>query len=238
MKFWNSPSNILIILAHPDDPEFFCGATIAKWVREGHSVNYCLFTKGEKGINDNYQISNNIIAIREQEQKLAADILGVKKIQYLSYVDGMLVPNLMARKNIVRVIRAQKPKIVVTCDPTNYYINDNYLNHPDHRAAGQIVVDAVFPASQNKLFFPELLDEKLEPHYVEEVWLSLPKKANITIDVTESWPIKMQALEQHTSQIGDVNMFRAHMASKAAFKDKKNNPHYVEEFHRIIFSKK
>jgi LmbE family N-acetylglucosaminyl deacetylase len=237
MKFWNSPRNILIILAHPDDPEFFCGATIAKWVQEGHNVNYCLFTKGEKGINDNYQVTNNIIAIREEEQKLAADILGVNRIQYLNYVDGMLAPNLTARKNIVRVIRGQKPKIVVTCDPTNYYINDNYLNHPDHRAAGRIVVDAVFPASQNKLFFPELLDEELEPHYVEEVWLSLPKKSNITIDVTESWPKKMQALEQHTSQIGDVNKFRVHMASKAAFKDKNNNPHYVEEFHRIIFSK-
>jgi len=237
MKFWNSPRNILIILAHPDDPEFFCGATIAKWVREGHNVNYCLFTKGEKGINDNYQIANNIIAIREKEQRLAADILGVKSVQYLDYVDGMLVPNLMARKNIVRVIRTQKPKIVVTCDPTNYYLNDNYLNHPDHRAAGQIVVDSVFPASQNKLFFPELLDEELEPHHVEEVWLSLPKKVNITIDVTESWPLKMQALEQHMSQIGDVNKFRAHMESKAAYKDEKNNPQYVEKFHRIIFPK-
>lgn len=237
MKFWNSLKNILIVLAHPDDPEFFCGATIAKWVLEGHNVNYCLFTKGEKGINDNYQVTNNIITVRREEQKLAADILGVNSVQYLNYLDGMLVPNLMARKNIVRVIRACKPNVVVTCDPTNYYINDNYLNHPDHRAAGQIVVDAVFPASQNKLFFPELLDEGLEPHHVEEMWLSLPKKANTTIDATQTWPKKMRALEQHTSQIGDVNKFRAHMASKAAYEDKNKILHYVEEFHRIIFSK-
>ena len=237
MKLWSSPRNILIILAHPDDPEFFCGATIAKWVLEGHNVNYCLFTRGEKGINDNYQATKNIITIREEEQKHAADILGVNSIQYLDYVDGMFVPNLMARKNIVRVIRACKPNVVVTSDPTNYYINDNYLNHPDHRAAGQIVVDAVFPASQNKLFFPELLDDGLEPHHVEEVWLSLPKNANTTIDVTESWPIKMRALEQHISQIGDVEKFRVHMETKAAYEDINKNLHYVEEFHRIIFSK-
>ena len=222
--------------SQPDDPEYFCGATIAKWTQEGHNVDYYLFTKGEKGINDNYQITKNIISIREKEQKLAAEALGVKSVQYLNYRDGMLVPNLEARKNIVRIIRALKPNIVVTCDPTNYYLNDNYLNHPDHRAAGQIVVDAVFPAPQNELYFPELLSEQLKPHHIEEVWLSLPKEANITLDVTETWPLKVQALEEHTSQIGDVMKFRAHMASKAAFKDKNNILHFEEKFCRIIFS--
>jgi len=236
MNFWNSLKKILVILAHPDDPEYFCGATIAKWVQEGHKVDYCLFTKGEKGINNNYQVTKNIISLREKEQKSAADVLGVNSISYLSYEDGMLFPNLQARKNIVRVIRTLKPNIVVTCDPTNYYLNNNYLNHPDHRAAGQIVVDAVFPATQNRLFFPELLSEQLEPHYVEEVWLSLPKEANTTLDVTETWPLKIQALEQHSSQIGDVIKFREHMASKAAFKDKNNNFHYEEKFYRNVFS--
>ena len=238
MKIWNSPRKILIILAHPDDPEYFCGATIAKWIREGHKVDYCLFTKGEKGINNNYRATKNIISIREKEQKSAADVLGVNGIQYLSYKDGMLVPNLEARKNIVRIIRSLRPNIVVTCDPTNYYPSDNYLNHPDHRAAGQIVIDAVFPATQNELFFPELLSEQLAPHNVEEVWLSLPKEANITLDVTKTWPLKVDALEEHLSQIGDVLKFRKHMASKAAFKDKNNIFHFEEKFYRIIFSNK
>ena len=236
MKSWNSQKKILIILAHPDDPEYFCGATIAKWIREGHNVDYCLFTKGEKGINDNYKVTKNIITIREKEQKFAAEVLGVNSIQYLKYKDGMLVPSLEARKNIVRIIRALKPNIVVTCDPTNYYLNENYLNHPDHRAAGQIVVDAVFPAPQNELYFPELLSEQLNPHHVEEIWLSLPKEANITLDVTETWHLKVQALEEHTSQIGDVMKFRAHMATKAAFITKNNVFHFEEKFHRIIFS--
>ena len=236
--FWNIPKKILIILAHPDDPEFFCGAAIAKWVIEGHTVDYCLFTKGGKGINDTFQPTNDIVAVREEEQKNAAKFLGVNSIQYLDYEDGMLVPNIEARKNIVRVIRTIKPNVVVTCDPTNYYMNDNYLNHPDHRAAGQIVVDSVFPASQNELFFPELLDENLEPHHVEEVWLSLPKNENVILDVTETWPIKMQALEQHVSQIGDVKIFRRYMASKASYKDKNETPNYIEKFHRIAFIKK
>ena len=236
MKFWNFQKKILVILAHPDDPEYFCVATISKWTQEGHNVDYYLFSKGEKGINDNYRITKNIISIREKEQKFAAEVLGVKSVQYLSYKDGMLVPNIEARKNIVRIIRALKPDIVVTCDPTNYYLNDNYLNHPDHRAAGQIVVDAVFPAPQNELYFPELLSEQLYPHHIEEVWLSLPKEANITLDVTKTWPLKVQALEEHISQIGNVMKFRAHMASKAAFKDKNNILHFEEKFYRIIFS--
>jgi len=127
---------------------------------------------------------------------------------------------------------------VVTCDPTNFYLDDNYLNHPDHRAAGQIVVDAVFPAVQNELFFPELLSDQLTPHHVEEIWLSLPKEANITLDVTETWHLKVKALEEHFSQIGDVIKFRAHMASKSVFKDKNNVIHFEEKFYRIIFSNK
>jgi len=236
MKFWNSQKKILVILAHPDDPEYFCGATIAKWVGDGHKIDYCLFTEGEKGINSNFHARKNIISIRKKEQESAAKVLGVNSIQYLSYEDGLLTPSLEARKNIVRIIRSVRPNIVITCDPTNYYLNENYLNHPDHRAAGQIVVDAVFPAAKNELFFPELIDEQLLPHHVEEVWLSLPKEANITLDVTETWSLKIEALEEHSSQIGEVEEFRTHMKSKSIYKDKKGIDHYEEKFYRIVFS--
>ena len=236
MKLWKSHKKILIILAHPDDPEYFCGATIAKWNGEGHKIDYCLFTKGEKGVNNNFNVTKNIISIRRKEQESAAKVLGVNSVQYLNYKDGFLTPSIDARKNTVRVIRALKPNIVVTCDPTNYYLNENYLNHPDHRAAGQIVVDTVFPAAQNELFFPELLNEQLLPHHVEEVWLSLPKEANIVFDVTETWPLKVKALEEHISQIGDIKKFRAHMESKSSFKDENDVFHYEEKFFRIVFS--
>ena len=237
MDYWTSPKNILVILAHPDDPEYFCGATIAKWIQNGHNVEYCLLTRGEKGINDTYNDPENLIAIREKEQKAAAAILGVKDIVYLEYEDGMLAPNMNARKDVVRVIRQIKPDIVVTCDPTNYYLNDRYINHPDHRAAGQIVIDAVFPAAENELYYPELLNEKMLPHHVEEVWLSLPKDPNVIIDVTDYWPVKITALEKHTSQIGDIQDFRERMASRSAYCDEKGTLHFEEKYNRIDFSK-
>ena len=238
MKIWSNTKKILVILAHPDDPEFFCGATIAKWVCEGHQVSYVLFTKGEKGVNENFTDSKNIISKRKKEQIAAAEILGVKSIEFLDYEDGMLIPSLEARLDTVREIRKKQPDIVVTCDPTNYFIQERYINHPDHRAAGQIVIDSVFPASQNELYFPELLDEGLKPHNVEEVWLSLPKEPNMTLDITDTWGMKLKALEKHASQIGEIDKFRERMASRASYTDVNNIQHYEEKFNRIVFLKR
>lgn len=233
MNIWPSSKSILVILAHPDDPEFFCGGTIAHWIGEGNRVDYLLMTMGEKGINDDFQDAENIIGVRCDEQRKAADILGVTEISYLDYQDGMLVPDINARQKIVRHVRALRPDIVVTCDPTNYYMNDNYINHPDHRAAGQIVVDAVFPGVQNKLYFPTLFEDGLKPHRVEEVWISLPKDANMTIDVTDTWPKKIEALKCHRSQIGDVEKFKKHMDSKGILVN--GHLRFEEKFHRIVF---
>jgi LmbE family N-acetylglucosaminyl deacetylase len=237
MEVWTSKKKILVILAHPDDPEFFCGGSIAKWVNDGHCVSYCLLTRGEKGINDKFNDSKNIIAIREKEQQLAAGVLGVREIQYLNYEDGLLAPSMEARRDVVRVIRQMKPDIVVCCDPTNYYLNDRYINHPDHRAAGQIVIDAVFPASQNELYFPELINQNVLPHQVEEVWMSLPRESNIIIDVTNTWQTKIKALKKHVSQIGDIKEFQARMTKRASYFDENKNPHFEEKFNRIVFSK-
>ena len=230
---WSSPKKILIILAHPDDPEFFCGASIYKWTQTGNRVDYLLMSKGEKGINDNFDDVPNIIKIREREQRNAADILGVSDITYLDYQDGMMVPDIEARKKIVEKIRKHKPDILVTCDPTNYYVNDHYINHPDHRVAGQIVLDAIFPAVQNKLYFPSLLEKGLEPHKLEEVWITLSKSPNTSLDVTEEWGIKIKALECHISQVGDIKKFRQRMVGKGI--EENGEIHYKEQFYRIVF---
>ena len=222
-----------MILAHPDDPEFFCGGTIAQWIKNGHRVDYLLMTKGEKGINDDFDDSLNIIEIRREEQRKAADELGVGSIEYLDYKDGMIIPDIDAREKIIASVRYHKPDIVMTCDPTNYYMNDDYINHPDHRAAGQIVIDAIFPGVQNKLYFPILIEQGLEPHHVEEIWISLPKNPNTVIDVTEDWPKKMKALEYHQSQIGNKEKFREHMESKGIWVD--GVLRFEEKFHRIVF---
>lgn len=237
MGFWETKQDILVILAHPDDPEFFCGATLAKWALEGHNISYCLLTKGDKGVNENFPAVNNIIELRMKEQREAADVLGVDEIIYLDYEDGYLTPSLEVRKEIVGVIRKKKPDVIVTCDPTNYYLRDSYINHPDHRAAGQVVIDAVFPAAQNFMFFPELINKRhLEPHHVKEVWISLPKESNIAFDVTDTWKTKMDALIKHKSQIGDVDQFNARMRSRHTDDSSEEFPRYEEVFRRIVFS--
>jgi len=236
--FWEKPQKILVILAHPDDPEFFCGGTIAKWVQSGHHVIYCLLTKGEKGINEFYfhEGDEDIVSLRLKEQKNAAAILGVTQIFYFNHPDGYLTPSMTLRRQVVKLIRKLQSDIVVGCDPTNYFIRDSYINHPDHRAAGQIVIDAIFPAAHNAFYFPDLNSQGYRPHKVKEVWLSLPNKANTTIDITDTWKIKIKALHEHKSQIGDEKKFDERMLSRRVEGSTEANPLFEEAFTRIILN--
>ena len=172
---WVHKNKILVILAHPDDPEFFCGASIARWCSMGHEVEYVLLTRGDKGGDEN---SNpyDLMETRMLEQKAAALKLGVKQVTFLEYPDGYLVPNLEIRKAVVSEIRRSAPDVIVGCDPQNIFYGPGGINHPDHRAAGQIVVDALFPAAGNFHYFPELLEQGLPPVSVKELWLSVPSK--------------------------------------------------------------
>ena len=136
-KHWNIPQQILIVLAHPDDPEFFCGASIAKWTKAGHNVDYCLLTCGDKGTKDRSLESKELCCIRQKEQRAAGSILGVANITFLNYEDGYLIPSLELRRDITRVLRKVRPDILVTCDPRTLFFGSNRINHPDHRAAGQ-----------------------------------------------------------------------------------------------------
>ncbi len=235
---WNQTQKILVILAHPDDPEFFCGASIARWTARGHQVVYWLLTKGDKGTNDREMQPPALTSIREDEQKMAAWILGVNEVHFLCNPDGFLAPNLELRREVTRIIRLEKPDILVTSDPTNFFPNnDATINHPDHRAAGQIVIEAYFPAAGNPKFFPELLDEGLEPHSVKEVWFSLTHQPNTVIDVTEYWPRKIQALHCHASQIGDPQKFDERMRTRRTTDSTTEAPRYEEKFRRIIYTR-
>jgi LmbE family N-acetylglucosaminyl deacetylase len=230
---WNGKQRILVILAHPDDPEFFCGGTLARWAIEGHEIHYVLLTKGEKGDNSDAQ-PDELTIIRQQEQKKAADIIGVKTIRFLEHADGTLVPSMELRKEMARIIRQERPDILVTCDPTMLYNRFGRLNHPDHRAAGQAVLDSVFPAAGNDRFFPELLlIEHLKPHFPIEVWVSLPASPTVVLDITETWPKKIKALEEHHSQIGDPVVFKNKMLSRRVEGSTEEAPRFEESF-RVI----
>ena len=207
---WQGYKEILLILAHPDDPEFFLGGTIARWARQGHTVRYVLLTKGDKGALDETITPKALMAMRVSEQNAAAQVLGVKSVEFLDYPDGMIWPDLEMRHSIVRIIRKYRPNILVTSDPDYLITNHNKINHPDHRYTGQAVLDAVFPAAGNRMYFPDLLDEGLAPHEFEEVWLSLTDQPDISLDVTKYWDKKISALRCHISQIADPEIFEKH----------------------------
>lgn len=234
---WEGKKTILVILAHPDDPEFFCGATIRRWTNLGHTVRYCLLTRGDKGSNDPNVRSFDLAVKREVEQANAAKELGVAGVRFLDYEDGCLVPSLETRKRVTRIVREEKPDVVVSCDPSNMFPNEASINHPDHRAAGQIVVDAIFPASGNPLYFPELLLEGLQPHSIKEFWLSVTGQPNVVIDVTDTWEDKIRALKHHSSQIGDPARLEERMRSRHTVESSADAPRYEEKFRRFVFAK-
>lgn len=231
---WSEQKSILIILAHPDDPEFFLGGTIAKWISEGHKIHYYLLTKGDKGSADHSLTNQQVAEIRIREQNNTAQFLGVSSVNFLNYPDGYLIPDLDTRKQVVKILRSIKPDILVTCDPLNYFANQRYINHPDHRAAGQVVIDAVFPASGNTFFFPDLKDEGLMPHSVEEVWMSLTGDPDVILDVTAFWETRLTALKMHVSQVGDLEGFEKRMRGWLS-KDENGEIKYEEKFRRIVF---
>ncbi|MBM3153587.1 MAG: PIG-L family deacetylase [Chloroflexi bacterium] len=231
---WDGPQKILVILAHPDDPEFFCGATLARWARAGHRLHYLLLTCGDKGSNDAGMTADEICRSRHAEQEAAAGVIGVLDVRFLDMPDGYLLPSLDLRREVVRAIRRERPDILVTCDPANLYPSIGYgINHPDHRYAGQAVLDAVFPAAGNAHFFPELQAEGLSAHAPREVWVALTSQPNVTLDVTETWKIKYQALLEHRSQIGDPLKFEERMRSRHTEDSTDENPRFEEKF-RVI----
>jgi LmbE family N-acetylglucosaminyl deacetylase len=226
---------VLVVLAHPDDPEFFCGGTVAKWSAAGCSICYCLLTKGDKGADDDVLSTDEISVIRVAEQRAAARVLGVDEVIFLDHPDGYLEPNLELRRDIVRVIRTVRPDIVITCDPTNFFPSNRHINHADHRAAGEATLDAVYPAARSALYFPELYyDEKLDPHKVHDVYVAGAQHPNMEIDITETLETKLQALRQHKSQIADFTSLEERL--RAGLLDPEwsgDKPRWIERFRHI-----
>ena len=232
---WDSPQNILVILAHPDDPEFFCGGTLARWARAGHHITYLLLTCGDKGFNPFTQpdmTPEKLCALRHDEQNAAAKVIGAESVHFMENPDGYLIPDLNLRRDVVREIRRYKPDILVTCDPQTLFAIYG-INHPDHRAAGQVVLDAVFPATGNLVYFPELLKEGFQPHMPKEIWCSLSMQPNTTLDVTDMWDIKLQAILKHTTQVQDADKLIERFKSRRTEDSTEENPRYEEKF-RVV----
>ena len=191
----------MVVVAHPDDAEFGCSASVARWVREGIEFVYVLCTDGSKGTSDRDITPEQLAEIRRQEQIDAGKILGLKDVVFLDYPDGYLEPTLELRRDISREIRRFRPDILITTSPTRTLTGTGYLGHPDHFAAGEAALSAVYPAARDHLTFPELLEEGLEPHKVREVLIIGHDVSNKWVDVSSSIDIAVEALLAHESQV-------------------------------------
>jgi LmbE family N-acetylglucosaminyl deacetylase len=192
------------IYAHPDDQEFSIGGTLAKWSRAGSEIVSVIITSGDSGSNDpskNGSHKKELAELREQEQLAANGVLGVRQTIFLRYPDGELEPTIALRKDLTRLIRQFRPDTVLTGNPEAWFYGDEYVNHPDHRAAAQAACTAVFPSAGSRLMFTDLLEAGYEPHEVRRLYIHGAEKVNTWVDITDTLELKIKALQQHASQV-------------------------------------
>ena len=191
-----APRRAMVVAAHPDDPEYGCAGTVARWVSEGVEVTYVLLTSGDKGSKDPAVRPGRLATRREKEQDEAARRLGVKEVVYLRHPDGLLENTMELRREVAGVIRRKRPHALLTIDPWRHY-----QTHPDHRAAGQAALDAVYAAKEVNLF-PEQLVGDVEPWRVKEVYLFWTDAPDHWEDIGASIVRRIAALLRHSSQVG------------------------------------
>lgn len=238
----------MVIGAHPDDDDIGVGGTSALWAKQGKKIVWVVMTDGAEGSEVPSLIDTDLMLAREQEQRMACEVLGVQAVEFLRFSDGHLTNSEAARKAIVRLIRQYRPRVVFTHDPTQQmYAPDPdekpeetaYLNHPDHRATGNIVLGAIFPAVGNPRAYRELLAEGLPPYQVHELYLFFSGQDNTYIDISETIELKAKGLQCHVTQFGPeanlLDMMKEWFAGTAKeAKEKKGlDMQYAESFRRI-----
>lgn len=226
--------NILVIVAHPDDPEFFCGGTIAKWSAAGHQVGYVIVTGGNKGSDVPEITPDKLVSMRRVEQRAAGAELGVTDIAFLSYIDGELANTLLLQRDLVREIRRFKPDVVVTSDPETLNYGALRINHNDHRTIGMAVCDALFPAANNRMYFPELLVDGFEMHAPREVYFTGPVVPNYFEDVSAFVELKIEAIKKHVSQVKDPNGMEKRMPQGLLRLRADGSTYFAEGFRRVL----
>jgi len=229
-----TPQSVLVIMAHADDIEFGVSGSVCKWIAAGAEVSYCIITDGSSGSNDPETDIAQLVETRREEQLKAAQIVGVHDVRFLGYQDGSLQPTIELRRDLTRLIREVRPERVVTFDPTTIFTRDgSYINHPDHRAAGEAAVYATFPSAESRPIFAELLAEGLEPHKVCDLYLVLSNDANTWVDISDHIAQKQDALRCHASQL-DEKVVQMVVGWNAEL-GKKHEVQYAEMFRVMNF---
>ena len=192
-----TPARAMVVMAHPDDAEFVCGGTVAKWCAEGCEVTYVVVTGGDKGTHDESMHPEKLAAIREEEQRAACRALGVKECVLLGHADGHTVDEEELRGLIVRLIRLHRPEVIITWDAFR-----RGFNHRDHRNVGVLTADAIYPLVRDRLAYPRDEEDGLASHQVNEILLAGSDEPDYTVDVTEHQERWLEAVLCHASQIG------------------------------------
>lgn len=225
-----TPRRVLVFAAHPDDAEFGCAGTVARWVREGWEATFVLVTNGDKGSHDLEVNPHQLAATREREQLAAAEVLGVKQVIFLRHRDGELQPTMELRAQVCLLVRQLRPTIVITHDPWRLY-----QLHPDHRATGISVVDGVI-AARDHLFFPEQLRDELTHHRPEALYLFTTDHPNVWVDIAETIELKIEALRAHRSQLRDPQGLEERVRARAREAGESQGLRFAEQFHRVELS--
>ena len=190
---------VLVVMAHPDDCDFGAGGTIAQWSAKGIQVSYCIITNGDQGGEESGIPLEQMAQVRQEEQRDAGAALGVSDITYLNYRDGWLMPSIELRKEIVKAIRIAKPDRMLVQSPERNW-ERIFASHPDHLAAGETAIQAVYPDARNPYAFTDLKEAGFEPWRVREVWMTGSPTPNHFVDITDTFSKKMAALHAHVSQ--------------------------------------
>jgi len=218
-------TRVMVVVAHPDDAEFSSAGTIARFANEGKHVVVVVCTSGDKGTSRRDISSPELAALREGEQLEASRRLGVAETVFLRQGDGELVPDLTFREKVVREIRKHRPDVLITHDPFR-----PYALHPDHRAVGITAVDSVYPTARDPLYFPQHLQDGLEPHKVAELWLYGSDAPDMFIDVSQTLDAKIHALKAHASQVGEGETLAERMTERARELGKDRGVEMAEAF--------
>ena len=232
-----TPERVLVVAAHPDDIEFGASGTVARWIGEGASAHYLVVTRGDKGSDDPAADMRQLAELREREQRAAAAEIGVAGVEFGDEPDGQVEPSLRLRERITRAIRELRPEIVMTHDPTVLFVNNEWVNHPDHRAVGQVTVDAVFPTARDPLNFRQHLDEGLGPWKVAELYLWSTNEANQIVDISGTLERKIAALEHHRSQFRDFTETATWLRRRSEELGERAGYRAAEGFRRVMLAR-
>ncbi len=226
---------VMVITAHPDDSEFGAGGTVGRLAREGRQVTYCIVTDGSKGSSDRTMTPERLAAIRQDEQRAAARVLGVETVEFLGFPDGELENTRDTRRAVTAAIRRHRPDLIITQNP--HRTKNLFASHRDHRIAAGIVLDVVYPLARDHMAFPELLAQGLEPHKVKEINLMWWEDPEVVVDISDTIDLKLKALACHASQIHDMAMVEARVRDRAAHFGRLKGYAYAETFDRILIER-